>query len=401
MKKTADEARTAKAKDGEPKEPRLFIYNEAATEDPAPPRRRKHTLNEAEVFSIEAGEWNEEENKSESPKQPAPRESGDLKPDDPRLIDLPETEENIRRGAPGFELQVYEWSGHNVKTIVPTHWHEDLELMYFRYGHFSVKINSAEYPISDQTLIFIPARLTHSVVFAPDCSQCAVVFNPSIIDLKNEDALLRGVLPLMCGGRTQPVVLKHDSPGCEVFIRLFCDIARLGTDSRRSSRLLCKARLLEFFCQLDRYGYLERSPVYNAREIKKDKLLKDILEYLKASYKKDLSLEATAARYGLSTAYFSKFLSTNGSACFTDHVNGLRLRSIARELETTDKNPTEIALENGFSNVGYFFRVFKARFNLTPRQYRLKYAAKPDENAEETREGGAKQGTGKKTAPAK
>ena len=59
----------------------------------------------------------------------------------------------------------------------------------------------------------------------------------------------------------------------------------------------------------------------------------------------------------------------------TDVVNELRLEHAARQLRMTDHKITEIALDCGLENLGYFYRIFAKRYGVTPRRYRLRERA--------------------------
>jgi AraC family cel operon transcriptional repressor len=59
----------------------------------------------------------------------------------------------------------------------------------------------------------------------------------------------------------------------------------------------------------------------------------------------------------------------------TDLVNNARTDYAAGQLTLTEKKIDAIARECGFENLGHFYRVFKKRFNETPRQYRVQSGA--------------------------
>ena len=58
-----------------------------------------------------------------------------------------------------------------------------------------------------------------------------------------------------------------------------------------------------------------------------------------------------------------------GITCI-DYINDYRLNIATNLLETTDIQVMEIANKVGISNVSYFNRIFKKKFNLTPKEYR-------------------------------
>lgn len=57
----------------------------------------------------------------------------------------------------------------------------------------------------------------------------------------------------------------------------------------------------------------------------------------------------------------------------SDHINALRMDHVARKLKATSVSLPDIAAEIGISNMSHFHRLFRARFDMTPRQYRTKH----------------------------
>ncbi|WP_460272394.1 helix-turn-helix domain-containing protein [Celeribacter sp. ULVN23_4] len=57
----------------------------------------------------------------------------------------------------------------------------------------------------------------------------------------------------------------------------------------------------------------------------------------------------------------------------SDYVNHLRMDYAARRLKGTPDSLAEIATDIGLHNMSHFHRLFRARFGMTPRQYRVKY----------------------------
>lgn len=59
----------------------------------------------------------------------------------------------------------------------------------------------------------------------------------------------------------------------------------------------------------------------------------------------------------------------------TELVNRIRTDHAARELRMTDRSIVQIANDCGLGNLGHFYKLFKHRFAMTPRQYRLRHQA--------------------------
>lgn len=56
-------------------------------------------------------------------------------------------------------------------------------------------------------------------------------------------------------------------------------------------------------------------------------------------------------------------------------VNDLRLTRAAAELKLTDRPIIRVAVDCGLPNLSHFYRLFNARFGVTPRRYRLAHQA--------------------------
>ncbi len=59
----------------------------------------------------------------------------------------------------------------------------------------------------------------------------------------------------------------------------------------------------------------------------------------------------------------------------TDMINDARMSHAADRLATSDEAIVAIALDCGLENLGHFYRLFRARFGSTPREYRLQQRA--------------------------
>jgi AraC-like DNA-binding protein len=96
-----------------------------------------------------------------------------------------------------------------------------------------------------------------------------------------------------------------------------------------------------------------------------------VLEYI-ASHFQDPALggSSIAQNLGISQRYLQRLLESSGKS-LTEHVNELRLdRAFTLLSGGGGRRVSDIALEVGFSDVGYFHRLFRSRFGDTPRSIR-------------------------------
>ena len=73
----------------------------------------------------------------------------------------------------------------------------------------------------------------------------------------------------------------------------------------------------------------------------------------------------------LSQYYFMKFFKKHQGMTCTEYVNLYRLDMATKLLSTTDNSVTEISFETGFNSVSYFNKLFKEKFKVTPKEFRI------------------------------
>lgn len=76
---------------------------------------------------------------------------------------------------------------------------------------------------------------------------------------------------------------------------------------------------------------------------------------------------------GKAHAHVSRMMQQHLGQTPSDYINALRMDYAARQLKGTPDQLTEIAEEVGIQNMSHFHRLFRARFGMTPRKYRVKH----------------------------
>lgn len=73
-----------------------------------------------------------------------------------------------------------------------------------------------------------------------------------------------------------------------------------------------------------------------------------IMDYLKANYDQNLSLNAIAEVFGLSSEYLARFFVKHTGLTLFQYINAIRLERAFRDLMNTDQSVIQIALHHGF-----------------------------------------------------
>ncbi len=108
---------------------------------------------------------------------------------------------------------------------------------------------------------------------------------------------------------------------------------------------------------------------------KADKTFQNICLYLQENFQFPLTRESVADHFRLSPNHVSRLFRSQGSMRFTDYLTCVRLDRAKYMLARHELNLAEIAGNCGFSDIGYFCRVFKQKTRVTPTAYRMQKSA--------------------------
>jgi len=86
----------------------------------------------------------------------------------------------------------------------------------------------------------------------------------------------------------------------------------------------------------------------------------------------DLNVQKIADLLKLKHVYLGQLFKEYESMSIVDSINDRRLERAKQYLEQQDWNVNEIMLRVGFGNESYFYRLFKRKYGVTPKAYRIK-----------------------------
>lgn len=98
-------------------------------------------------------------------------------------------------------------------------------------------------------------------------------------------------------------------------------------------------------------------------------------QYIKENYRNPISLEDIAASCYLNKFYLSHLFTEIQGMSIGKYIQTLRLNEARKRLCETKDPVSIIARSVGFNDTGYFCRIFKKEFSVTPLQYRNRFGA--------------------------
>jgi AraC-like DNA-binding protein len=95
-----------------------------------------------------------------------------------------------------------------------------------------------------------------------------------------------------------------------------------------------------------------------------------MVRYIDKNYMKKITLDDLAKASHYNRNYVSQLFKIHLAINFYDYLTRIRLREATLELGRSDKNISDIAMANGFSDIKAFNKIFKSNFGKTPTEYR-------------------------------
>jgi len=238
------------------------------------------------------------------------------------------------------------------------HTHDFAEVMWIERGALVHQINGARQALAAGDLVFIRPEDVHTFV-GEGFTQVNVAFERHTLEFLESRYFAGAHWPW--GARDVPTAYRLDR---RQQARV-AELARLLAGAR-PTRLLLERFLLELLQEL-----VEPAGSCNVPPWLQDALRRfaDDPAALAGGVPRLASLA------GRSREHVNRVARTATGRTATDLVNEARLIRAAAELTMTDEPIVQIATGCGLPNLSHFYRLFNARFGVTPRQLRLRHRA--------------------------
>lgn len=136
----------------------------------------------------------------------------------------------------------------------------------------------------------------------------------------------------------------------------------------------CQSAIHRAIVSLNQISLLHAEQTPIGRE--KRKSVHTMMQYIHNHYRETLTLEQLATSMHLHQSYVSRSFAEVVGMTFTQYLQYYRIEQAKKKLRSTQLSISEIAEAVGYSNLTYFSRVFKKATDLTPNQFRKKFAGK-------------------------
>ena len=255
-------------------------------------------------------------------------------------------------------------------TNISTHWHDELELIIIKKGQGRTDVDLISHEVQAGDIILVLPGQLHSI--SQLCDQHMeyenILFDTRLLYSQHPDICTPEYLRPFFERRY--FVPSHIHSGYPYYPGLYGCIKELDDICSRQEpyyELFIKSILYRFFFLL--FSAQPRQEVSYAGE-QNIQRMKKVLTFVEENYMHSVSLSDAAGFLNFSPSHFMRFFKQNMDMTFTEYLNDYRLSISAKYLSETEESILWVAEQCGFSNLSYFNRLFKRKFNMTPREYR-------------------------------
>lgn len=108
----------------------------------------------------------------------------------------------------------------------------------------------------------------------------------------------------------------------------------------------------------------------NTQNMRYSTIVSYVIAYIEKNYAQDLSLKILSHKLNINAAYLGRLFKSETGQVFTAYLNSIRITHAKRMLATTDHTLENVSRLCGYTNISYFYNMFKKLTEQTPTQYR-------------------------------
>lgn len=252
------------------------------------------------------------------------------------------------------------------------HWHNSLEFSYVSKGTVCCEIGGKKIRLEQGDGIFINSGILHCFMLQEASVLKNIFFEPEFLAPSDSRMYLNSVLPYLQSGLQYSVFRAENERENQLISQIKKCCVNLETENAENPN-----RYFELFSDVVMLwrGFVEHCKAETVVSAKPgwsftQNRVRKMLQYIYYHYGEKIGLAEIAAAANVSQREalrcFSEFIGISP----VQYLNGYRLKCAEQLLRKTAKTISDIALETGYDNPGYFCKVFKKNYGLSPLQYR-------------------------------
>ena len=248
--------------------------------------------------------------------------------------------------------------------LIPSHWHNHLEVLYICQGVMQIVRNDERYTINENDLFVVNSGDIHLTRSLGNVEVLCLLIPYELIDNS-----ISGYKSIRFREYFSQNELNED-PVFKNMIHHLIAMRTLYEQGEDGFQFLFISNLNLFLHTLY-HNYAVRQNIEINKVTKHLSRFKELLDYVEMNYREPISSKEAASFVALDPEYFCRSFKKFTGFTFMEYVNMVRLTHIHRDILDTDDSITVIQERHGFINYKVFSRMFKEAYGCTPSKLRV------------------------------
>ena len=254
------------------------------------------------------------------------------------------------------------------KQYVEWHWHNEIEIIFVDRGPIDCLIGNERIRIHAGDGMFINSGIIHRFESPATGHMPNILFTPEFIAPSSSLVYKKYVYPIISSNCSY-VLLKSDvawqADILNTLRRIYEEAQTRGLMRELTLQTLVCSMWSELFVQIQS-SLSQRNAEGN---IFIQPRLQMMLQFISEEYSRKISLEDIAASANISKSEALRCFHFGVQTTPVNYLIEYRLNRAREALSTTKNTVTAVALSTGFDNVGYFCRLFKKTYGISPKAF--------------------------------
>lgn len=257
------------------------------------------------------------------------------------------------------------------------HTHSYIELAYVAEGELRQRILGKDIVFSAGELCLIDKNCLHQdcLVNTPSTILFLGISNDMFTEIMDENITTHKIIAFLQAALMEAKDIQqflHFRPGPDAREEMeSCLLLLLRELYERNIgyRYICKGLLLRIFRIMStKYEFsLSREQRHTMNWI----IFEEVTSYIQRNYS-HVTIQDLVKEFHFQEDYFNRLIRNCTNMTYSAYLQQIRLEHAERLLLGTDKTIDEIVQSIGYQNKGYFYKIFREKYGMTPAEYRKK-----------------------------
>ena len=265
------------------------------------------------------------------------------------------------------DFEAFYYSDEDLRSVAP-HRHDFCELLFFLEGDVTYMIGETAHRLTPGDLLIIPGDTPHHPVFGSTGRYRRVVLwitEDFVRSLPAGGELADLLLP-ESGDRRGRLLRFHTSEG-DPLVECAMSVAEEFSYQRPFADTMATLLVTRLLILINRMA--PAAAASGSSDSVSQKLVEDVVTFIDENLERDLTLDYIADHFFISKFYLSRVFRRHMNVTTHSYISQRRLFR-ARQLLYEGQPPTDVARACGYGDYSVFYRAFRERYGVSPRQLR-------------------------------